>query len=44
MKCWNSSFSAQGSKAFIVVVQVGAVKIYVVTVETLRKKEKQDET
>jgi hypothetical protein len=26
------------------VVQVGAVKIYVATVEALRKKERQDET
>jgi hypothetical protein len=28
----------------IVVVQVGAVKIYVATVEALRKKERGDET
>jgi hypothetical protein len=28
----------------IVVVQVGAVKIYLAAVETLRKKERQDET
>jgi hypothetical protein len=28
----------------IVVVQVGAVKIYVAAVEALRKKERQDET
>jgi hypothetical protein len=44
MKCWNLSFSEQGSRAFIVVVQVGAVKIYVVVVEAFRKKERQDET
>ncbi len=29
MKCWNSTFNAQGSRVIIVVVQVGAVKIYV---------------
>jgi hypothetical protein len=28
----------------IVIVQVGAVKIYVAAVEALRKKERQDET
>jgi CDP-diglyceride synthetase len=45
MKCWNSSFNAQGSRPIIVVVQVGIVKIYVaVAVEALRKKERQDET
>jgi hypothetical protein len=30
MKCWNSAFNAQGSREIVVVVQVGAVKIYVV--------------
>jgi hypothetical protein len=29
MKCWNSASNAQGSRLIIVVVQVGAVKIYV---------------
>jgi hypothetical protein len=29
MKCWNSAFNAQDSRVMIVVVQVGAVKIYV---------------
>ncbi len=33
MKCWNSAFNAQGSRVIIVVVQVGAVKIYVAAVE-----------
>jgi hypothetical protein len=29
-KCWNSAaFNAQGSRVIIVVVQLGAVKIYV---------------
>ncbi len=39
MKCWDSAFNAQGSRVIIVVVQVGGVKIYVVAVEALRKKE-----
>jgi len=45
MKCWNSAFNAQGSWLIIVVVQVGAVKIYLAAaVEALRKKEWGDET
>jgi hypothetical protein len=32
MKWWNSAFNAQGSNVIIVVVQVGAVKIYVAAV------------
>jgi len=44
MKCWNSAFNAQGSRLIIVIVQLGLVKIYVVVVEALRKKEGQDET
>jgi hypothetical protein len=32
--------NAQGSRVIIVVVQVGAVKIYVAAVEALRKKER----
>jgi hypothetical protein len=43
-KCWNSTFNAQGSIVIIVVVHVGAMKIYVAAVEVLRKKERQDET
>jgi hypothetical protein len=35
MKCWNSAFNAQGSRVFIVVVHVGAVKIYVAAVEAI---------
>jgi hypothetical protein len=31
MKCWNPAFSAQGLKIIIVLVQVGAMKIYVTT-------------
>jgi hypothetical protein len=44
MKCWYSAFNAQGLRRIIVVVQLGAVKIYVAAVEGLRKKERQDET
>jgi hypothetical protein len=38
MNCWNSAFNAQGSRVVIVGGQVGAVKIYVPAVETLRKE------
>jgi hypothetical protein len=38
-----SAFNAQGWRVIIVVVQVGAVKIYVAAVEALKKKERQDE-
>ncbi len=44
MKCWYSAFNAQGSILIIVVVQLGAVKIYVAAVEALRKKERHAET
>ncbi len=49
MKCRNSAFNAQGSRLIILVVQVGAVKIYVAAVEAFREKafrekERQDET
>jgi hypothetical protein len=37
-------FNAQGSRLIIVVVELGAVKIYVAAVEALRKKKRQDET
>jgi hypothetical protein len=37
MKCRNSPFNAQGSR---VIVQVGAVKMYVAAVEALRKKQR----
>jgi hypothetical protein len=40
----NSAFNAQGVRVIIVVVQVGGVKIFVAAVETLKKKERQDET
>jgi hypothetical protein len=44
MECWYSAFNAQGSRLIIVVVRLGAVKIYVAAVEALRKNERQDET
>ncbi len=40
MKCWNLAFNAQGSRLIKVIVQVGAVKIYVTAVEALRKNER----
>jgi hypothetical protein len=42
MNCCNSAFNAQGWR--LIIVQLGAVKIYVAAVEALRKKERQDET
>jgi hypothetical protein len=33
-----------GSRVIVVVVQAGAVKIYVAAVEALKNKERQDET
>jgi hypothetical protein len=44
MKCQNLAFNAQGSRVIIVVLQVGAMKIYVAALEALRKKERGDET
>jgi hypothetical protein len=51
MKCWNSAIEVlfpklrvQGLRLIIIVVQGGAVKVYVASVEALRKKERQDET
>jgi hypothetical protein len=40
----NLSSNAQGSRGIIVTRHVRAVKIYVVAVERLRKKERQGET
>jgi hypothetical protein len=41
MKCQNLAFNAQGSRVIIVVLHVGAMKIYeVAAVEALRKKER----
>jgi hypothetical protein len=43
-KCCTSAFNAGGSRLIIVVVQVGAVKIYGSSSgEALMKKERQDE-
>ncbi len=44
MKCRNSAFNAQGSRVIIVVVKVGAGKIYVAAVQALGKKETHHET
>jgi predicted oxidoreductase (fatty acid repression mutant protein) len=41
MKHRNSAFNAQGSRIIIIIVWVGAaVKIYVVALKALRKKER----
>jgi hypothetical protein len=40
MKCQNLAFNAQGSRVIIVVLQVGAMKIYVAALEALKKKGK----
>jgi hypothetical protein len=40
----NSAFNAQSLRVIIVVVQVGAVKIYVTAVKALMEKERGDET
>jgi hypothetical protein len=42
MKCRNSAFDAQRSRVIIVVVQVGAVNLYLAAVQALRKKETED--
>ncbi len=42
MKCWNSTFNAQGST--VVVPEVRAVKIYGIVMDSLMKKERGDET
>jgi hypothetical protein len=39
MKCWNSTFNAQGSKGIIIGVKVGVVKIYVVARCSRKKKD-----
>jgi hypothetical protein len=38
------NINAQGSRLIIVVIQVGAGKIYVAAVDALPKKERHDET
>jgi hypothetical protein len=39
-----NALHAEGSRLIIVVVQLGAVKIYVAVVEALKKKGRHDET
>jgi hypothetical protein len=43
MKRWNLAVDAQVSRVIIVVVQVGAIKKYVASVEALRKSERERE-
>jgi len=38
------AFNAQGLRVIIIVVQIGAMKIYVATMEAFKKNEMQDET
>jgi len=38
MKCWNSTFNAQGSRIIIIIVLVGIMKTYVVIVVMLKEK------
>jgi hypothetical protein len=40
----NSAFHAQGSRVFILVVHVGAVKMYLAAVELLKEKERRNKT
>jgi len=42
MKCWDSTFSTQGLRVIIVVVQVEAVTIYVATNGGAQEKEKRE--
>jgi hypothetical protein len=42
MKCWNSTFNAQGSRIIIIIVQVGAVEIYVAAVEAGAQEKRKD--
>ncbi len=44
MKCWRSALNAQGLRLIMVVVQLGAVKIYVATVEAVKENEREEET
>jgi hypothetical protein len=44
MKCWYLIFNAQGLKLIIVVIYLGAMKMYVIAMEALIRKERQDET
>jgi len=39
MKCWNSTFNAQGSKIIIVIIQIGTWK-HVVIMEAFKKNER----
>jgi len=43
MKCWKSTFNAQGSKLIMVALQVRTMNIYATIVKVLKKKERQGE-
>ncbi len=38
MKCWSSTFNAQGSRLIIIALQIGKMKKYVAKVEMLMKE------
>jgi len=46
MKCWKTTFNAQGSRPIIIALQVGVLKIYATIMEVLaylKKNEKHGE-
>jgi hypothetical protein len=43
MKCWNSTFNAQGLKIIIIVVHVEVVKIHITIVDAFKKNERSSE-
>ncbi len=40
MKCCNLAFNAQGLRVIIVIIKVRIVKIFVITAEAFKKKER----
>jgi hypothetical protein len=40
MKCWYLTFNAQGLRLIIIIVQLGAMKMYVITMEAFKRKER----
>jgi hypothetical protein len=44
MKYWYLTFNAQSLRLIIVIVQLGAMKMYVIAMEAFKRKERQDET
>jgi hypothetical protein len=44
MKCWKSTFNAQGSRLITIALQVEVVKIFVAKVEVFKEKTKMGVT